>query len=75
MTPETAPKIGAAAGDPLKHYLADIFTISANLAGNCGISVPLEPIDGKPVGLQILGPHLGEKTILRTARAVEALDS
>jgi aspartyl-tRNA(Asn)/glutamyl-tRNA(Gln) amidotransferase subunit A len=75
VTPETAPKIGAAAGDPLKHYLADIFTISANLAGNCGISVPLEPIDGKPVGLQILGPHLGEKTILRTARAVEALGS
>lgn len=75
VTPETAPKIGAAAGDPLKHYLADIFTISANLAGNCGISVPLEPIDGKPVGLQILGPHLGEKAILRTARAVEALGS
>lgn len=72
VAPETAPKMGDASGDPLKQYLADIFTISANLAGNCGISVPLEPIDGLPVGLQILGPHLGEKAILRCARAVEA---
>ena len=73
VAPDAAPKMGAASGDPLKHYLADIFTISANLAGNCGISVPLEPVDGLPVGLQILGPHLGEQTILRCARAVEAL--
>ncbi len=73
VSPEPATKIGAASGDPLKHYLSDIFTISANLAGNCGISVPLEPVDGLPVGLQILGPHMGEKAILRTARAVEAL--
>ena len=68
---EPAPKMGAAKGDPLKQYLADIFTISANLAGNCGISVPLEPVDGLPVGLQILGPHLGEQAILRCARAAE----
>lgn len=72
VAPEPAPLMGSAAGDPLKHYLADIFTLSANLAGNCGISVPLEPVDGLPVGLQILGPHLGEQTILRCARAVEA---
>jgi aspartyl-tRNA(Asn)/glutamyl-tRNA(Gln) amidotransferase subunit A len=71
VAPEPAPKMGEASGDPLKHYLADIFTLSANLAGNCGISVPLEPVGGLPVGLQILGPHLGEKTILRCARAVE----
>ena len=71
VAPEPAPKIGEAAGDPLKHYLADIFTISANLAGNCGISVPLEPVNGLPVGLQVLGPHLGEKAILKVARAVE----
>jgi len=73
VAPETAPKMGAASGAPLKHYLADIYTISANLAGNCGISVPLEPIDSLPIGLQILGPHLGEKTILRCARAVESV--
>jgi len=71
VAPEPAPKMGAAAGDPLKHYLADIFTISANLAGNCGISVPLEPVNGLPVGLQILGPHLGELAILKVGRAVE----
>ncbi|MDB4311238.1 amidase family protein, partial [bacterium] len=73
VSPEPATKIGAASGDPLKHYLSDIFTISANLAGNCGISVPLEPVDGLPVGLQILGPHMGEKTILKVARTVEGL--
>lgn len=72
VAPETAPKMGLASEDPLTQFLADIFTISANLVGNCGISVPLEPIDGLPVGLQILGPHLGEQTILRCARAVEA---
>ena len=72
VAPEPAPKMGDASGDPLKQYLADIFTISANLAGNCGISVPLEPAEELPVGLQILGPHLGEQTILRCARAVEA---
>ena len=72
VAPEPAPKMGDALGDPLKQYLADIFTISANLAGNCGISVPLEPAEELPVGLQILGPHLGEQTILRCARAVEA---
>jgi aspartyl-tRNA(Asn)/glutamyl-tRNA(Gln) amidotransferase subunit A len=72
VAPEPAPRMGDASGDPLKQYLADIFTISANLAGNCGISVPLEPAGELPVGLQILGPHLGEQTILRCARAVEA---
>ncbi|MDB4433941.1 Asp-tRNA(Asn)/Glu-tRNA(Gln) amidotransferase subunit GatA [Akkermansiaceae bacterium] len=73
VSPEPPTKMGAASGDPLKHYLSDIFTISANLAGNCGISVPLEPVDGLPVGLQILGPHMGEKTILKVARTVEGL--
>lgn len=73
VAPQPAPKMGEDSDDPLHQYLADIFTISANLAGNCGISVPLEPIDGLPVGLQILGPQLGEKTILRCARAVEKL--
>ena len=77
VSPEPAPKLGAADGNPIKHYLADIFTTSANLAGIPGLSVPLAPIekDGQnlPVGLQILGPHLGEKTILQIGRAVELL--
>ncbi len=72
VAPEGPSKMGASADDPLKQFLADIFTISANLVGNCGISVPLEPSEGLPIGLQILGPHLGEQTILRCARAVEA---
>ena len=71
VAPEPAPKMGSATEDPLKHYLADIFTLSANLAGICGISVPLSPLNNLPVGLQILGPHLGEKTILRCARSIE----
>lgn len=71
VSPETPPKLGEAKGDPLKQFLADIFTISANLVGNCGISVPLAPIDGLPVGLQILGKHLDESTILRIAKTVE----
>lgn len=72
VAPEPAPKMGEASGDPLKQYLADIFTLPASLAGNCGISVPLAPVGGLPVGLQILGPHLGEAMILRCARAIEA---
>ncbi len=76
VAPTPARKIGAFAGDPLHEYLSDIFTISANLAGIPGISVPCGVTDfdgGKnlPVGLQILGPHLGEARILRIARAAE----
>jgi aspartyl-tRNA(Asn)/glutamyl-tRNA(Gln) amidotransferase subunit A len=71
-----ARRIGSYSDDPLHVYLSDIFTIAANLAGIPGISVPCGTTDydgGKdlPVGLQILGPHLGEEKILRIARAVE----
>lgn len=77
VTPTPARKIGATHGDPLSDYLADVFTIPANLAGIPGISVPCGtvPFDGAealPVGLQILGPHWGEEAILRVARQVEA---
>ena len=55
-------------------YLADIYTISANLAGICGVSVPCGAIteDGKdlPVGLQLLGKPLGEETILQAASTI-----
>lgn len=75
VCPAPARRIGATAEDPLQDYLADIYTISANLAGICAISVPCGTIsrDGRnlPVGLQVMGPHLGEPTILRTARAWE----
>ncbi len=77
IAPTPARKLGAFANDPLHEYLSDIFTISANLAGIPGISVPCGTTDfdgGKnlPVGLQILGPHLGEARLLQIAKAAEA---
>lgn len=71
-TPEPAFKIGERAADPLRMYLADIFTIAANLAGICGISIPCGMASGNlPIGLQILGPSLGEERILQVAHAFE----
>ncbi len=77
VAPAPARRLGTCADDPLQEYLSDIFTLSANLAGIPGISVPcgVTDFDGGtnlPVGLQILGPHLGEATLLRVARAAEA---
>jgi aspartyl-tRNA(Asn)/glutamyl-tRNA(Gln) amidotransferase subunit A len=77
VTPTPARKLGGLAIDPLQEYLSDIFTLAPNLAGICAISVPcgVTGFDGAsalPVGLQILGPHLGEATLLRIARAAEA---
>jgi aspartyl-tRNA(Asn)/glutamyl-tRNA(Gln) amidotransferase subunit A len=72
-SPTAAFKIGEKSGDPLQMYLTDIFTISANLAGICGISVPcgFTKKPKLPIGLQLLGKHLGEETILRIAHAYE----
>lgn len=74
-SPDVAFKIGERTGDPLKMYLADIFTIAANLAGICGISVPcgfVEEGESKlPVGLQLLGPAFGEEKLLQIADAYE----
>jgi aspartyl-tRNA(Asn)/glutamyl-tRNA(Gln) amidotransferase subunit A len=53
-------------------YLADIYTVAASLAGICGISVPCgQTKDKLPIGVQILGKHFGEETILQVAQAVE----
>jgi len=76
VAPSAAPLIGADKDNPLQQYLADIYTLSANLAGICGISVPCGTVDSGndtqlPVGLQILGPHMGEKKLLQIARAAE----
>ena len=74
-SPEVAFPIGERTSDPLKMYLADIFTIAANLAGICGISVPGGFIDegGRklPVGLQFLGKPLAESRLLGVADAYE----
>ncbi len=70
--PTTAPRIGESLTDPLKMYLGDIYTISVNLAGLPGISVPCG-LDsrGLPIGLQILGDCFQEKKMLRAAYALE----
>ena len=71
-SPFTAFKIGEKADDPLQMYLADIFTLSLNLAGNCGLSMPCGfDSSGLPIGLQLLGPAFGEEKILRAAHAFE----
>lgn len=75
VCPTPAFRIGEKSSDPLEMYLADIYTISANLAGICGISVPCGTVEegGKtlPTGLQLIGKDLGEPDILRAAYAVE----
>src|SRR2546430_3367109 len=70
--PTAAFKLGEKAEDPLAMYLADIYTVTANLAGIPGISIPCGQTSGKlPIGLQILGRHFDEATILRVANAYE----
>lgn len=72
-TPTAAFKAGEKSDDPMQMYLSDIFTISCNLAGICGVSLPCgftqEP--KLPIGLQLLGKPFGEETLLRTAHAYE----
>mgnify|MGYP000386157411 CR=1 FL=1 len=67
VSPAPARMIGQNADDPLQDYLADIYTICANLAGVCGISVPCGSVNYEgsnlPVGLQLMGPHLGEPAL------------
>lgn len=74
-SPVAAFKLGERFGDPLTMYLADIFTVSLNLAGVPGISVPCGFVEkeGKklPVGLQFIGRHFGESTMLRAAHVYE----
>ena len=72
-TPTAAFKAGEKSGDPLQMYLSDIFTISCNLAGICGISLPcgFTANPKLPIGLQLLGKPFGEATILKLAHAYE----
>ena len=70
--PTTAPKLGQSLSDPIKMYLGDIYTISVNLAGLPGISVPCG-VDSKglPIGLQLIGDCFQEKKIIQAAYAYE----
>jgi len=74
-TPTAAFKIGEKSDDPLQMYLSDIYTISCNLAGICGISIPCgftsSGPGALPIGLQLLGKPFGEETIFKIAHAYE----
>jgi aspartyl-tRNA(Asn)/glutamyl-tRNA(Gln) amidotransferase subunit A len=72
VSPSPAFPLGAKTSDPLEMYLSDIYTITACLAGNCGISVPCGTTsEGLPVGLQILADHFAEEKMFRLADAYE----
>ncbi|HEX8926687.1 MAG TPA: Asp-tRNA(Asn)/Glu-tRNA(Gln) amidotransferase subunit GatA [Terriglobales bacterium] len=71
-SPTPAFKLGEKSNDPVAMYLSDIFTVTANLAGIPGVSVPCgNTATGLPIGVQILGRHFDEETVLRIAQAVE----
>ncbi len=70
--PTTAFPIGEKVADPLQMYLSDVFTLSMNLAGICGLSLPCGFDEvGLPIGLQVMGPTWGEEHVLRAAHAYE----
>ena len=70
VTPAPAFKIGEKSSDPLQMYLTDIYTVSANLAGIPGISVPAGDVDGLPVGAQLMAPKWGEETLFSVANSI-----
>jgi aspartyl-tRNA(Asn)/glutamyl-tRNA(Gln) amidotransferase subunit A len=72
VAPTPAFKIGEKTDDPMAMYLADIYTVTASLAGICGISVPCGvSSEGLPIGAQVLGKHFAEGTVFRVAQAIE----
>ncbi len=70
-TPETAFKIGAKSDDPVSMYLQDIYTISLNLAGLPGMSLPVGFVDGLPVGMQLIGNYFDETGLLNAAHSYQ----
>ncbi len=72
VAPTPAFKLGEKSDDPLSMYLADIYTVTASLAGICGLSVPAGcSSQGLPIGVQVLGKHFDESTIFRVGEAIE----
>jgi len=72
VAPSPAFRIGEKTADPLQMYLSDIFTISINLAGTCGLSLPCgQSREGLPIGLQLIGKPFAEEVILRAGYAFE----
>ena len=72
VAPATAPRLGESLSDPLQMYLSDVYTVSVNLAGLPGLSMPCG-FDGKglPIGAQLIGPHFGEGVLLNAAHAFQ----
>jgi aspartyl-tRNA(Asn)/glutamyl-tRNA(Gln) amidotransferase subunit A len=76
VTPTPAFKLGEKTDDPVQMYLEDIYSVAASLAGICGVSVPCgETRSGLPIGVQVMGKHFDETTMLRVAQAVESARS
>ena len=74
VAPTTAPEIGKSLSDPMAMYLSDIFTVSVNIAGLPGISVPCGfDSEGMPIGVQMIGAALSDKTVLNAAYAYQQL--
>jgi aspartyl-tRNA(Asn)/glutamyl-tRNA(Gln) amidotransferase subunit A len=72
VTPTPAFKLGEKTDDPVKMYLEDIYSVAASLAGICGVSVPCGTTkNGLPIGVQVMGKHFDEATMLRVAQAIE----
>jgi aspartyl-tRNA(Asn)/glutamyl-tRNA(Gln) amidotransferase subunit A len=74
-SPTAAFKAGEKTGDPLQMYMSDVFTVTCNIAGIAGVSIPCGFTAGAtplPIGLQLLAPALGEQTMLRAARMYES---
>jgi aspartyl-tRNA(Asn)/glutamyl-tRNA(Gln) amidotransferase subunit A len=75
VTPTPAFRLGEKVDDPMAMYLADIYSVAASLAGICALSVPCGTTsDGLPIGVQIMGKHFDEATVLRVGAAVEAAE-
>ena len=70
-SPTTAFAIGEKVNDPVTMYLSDVYTISVNLAGLPAISIPIAPVAGKPVGLQIIGNYFEEAKLLNIAHQLQ----
>ena len=72
VSPTTAPRLGESLSDPLKMYLSDIYTVSVNLAGLPGLSMPCGfDSQGLPIGAQLVGPALGDAAVLNAAHAYQ----